>query len=242
MKPPRSQTSARTPESAPPIEPTPAAWPTRRGRTRDRHVKRETVIRIAARTFNQRGYSNTSLDDIAGALKVSKPTIYYYVANKEQLLLECIVAGLNRIIKPLRARSAAGTGARGRLNQFLHHYAEALASEYGWCMVRAEDLGLGAQSIDLIKRLKSQIDQGIRQLLRDGVRDGSIAVSDVKMTAFALAGALNWMGHWYREDRSLTASQVADAFIEFFDCGLMPRSTRADTARQRPSTRRRGSA
>jgi len=50
-----------------------------------------------------------------------------------------------------------------------------------------------------IKGLKSEIDQGIRRLLEEGVRDGSIQTEDLKMTSFALAGALNWIAHWYRE-------------------------------------------
>ena len=71
-------------------------WPVRKATRRNRDVKRDAVIRAAARAFNARGYHNTSIDEIAAALNVTKPTIYYYVANKEQLLLECILTGLER--------------------------------------------------------------------------------------------------------------------------------------------------
>ena len=64
---------------------------------REREVKREAVIRAAAHAFNRKGYHNTSLDDIAAALEVTKPTVYYYVTNKEQLLFECFVAGVEQI-------------------------------------------------------------------------------------------------------------------------------------------------
>ena len=43
------------------------------------------------------------------------------------------------------------------------------------------------------------------------------------LTAFAIAGALNWIAHWYREDQALTAAEVGDAFVAFFDKGLLPR-------------------
>ena len=58
-----------------------------------------------------------------------------------------------------------------------------------------------------IKALKSEIDQGIRRLIREGVQDGSIHPCDPKMTAFALAGALNWIAHWYRENQSMTGAR-----------------------------------
>ena len=56
----------------------------------------------------RKGYHNTSLDDIAAALEVTKPTIYYYVKNKEQLLFECFVrrAGAD----PRRASARRGSG------------------------------------------------------------------------------------------------------------------------------------
>src|SRR2546422_1088611 len=74
-------------------------WRASRERQHDREVKREAVIRAAAHAFNHKGYHNTSLDDIAAALEVTKPTVYYYVTNKEQLLFECFVAG----VEPIRA-------------------------------------------------------------------------------------------------------------------------------------------
>jgi hypothetical protein len=88
-----------------------------------------------------------------------------------------------------------------------------------------------------IKALKSEIDQGIRRLIREGVQDGSIEPCDPKMTAFALAGALNWIAHWYREDQSLTGAEIAGAFVTVFGGGLRPRS--AAQAATRPPLRRR---
>jgi AcrR family transcriptional regulator len=199
-------------------------WPVRSPRQRTRDVKREAVIRAAARAFNARGYHNTSIDEIAAALNVTKPTIYYYVANKEQLLLECILTGLERVLEPFRRPRPAGVTAREQLNDTIRHYAQAIASEYGGCMVRAEDLGLTPDSLARIKELKSEIDHGIRQLLDDGAHDGSINTHDPKMTSFALAGALNWIAHWYRENQSMTAAEIAEAFVRIFNLGLTPRA------------------
>jgi AcrR family transcriptional regulator len=199
------------------------AWRGRR-RRRDHDSKRDAVIRTAARAFDERGYHNTSLDDIAAALGVTKPTVYYYVPNKEQLLFECFRAGLEPIRSALRrAEEASGTG-RERLREVVRDYAMAIASEYGWCMVRAEHQDLGDDLSGQVKALKSEIDRGIRRLLQAGLADGSIAVGDPKLAAFAIAGALNWIAHWYRPGRSLSPAQVADAFVQFLENGLAPRA------------------
>ena len=198
-------------------------WRGNRERLRDRELKRDAVIRAAAREFNRKGYHNTSLDDNAAALEVTKPTVYYYVTSKEQLLFECFVAGVEQIRAAFRAVRELAVPARERLNAVLRHYGEAVASEFGWCMVRAEDQDLSPAMSRHIKSLKSEIDQGIRRLIRDGIQDGSIESCDPKMTAFALAGALNWIAHWYREDQSLPPAQIAGAFVTIFEGGLRPR-------------------
>jgi AcrR family transcriptional regulator len=198
-------------------------WRASRERLRDREVKRDAVIRAAARAFNRKGYHNTSLDDIAAALKVTKPTVYYYVSNKEQLLFECFVAGIEGIRAAFRDARSVAVPARDRLKAVLRHYGEAVASEFGWCMVRAEDQDLSPDMSAHIKAMKSEIDQGIRRLLREGIQDGSIHPCDPKMTAFALAGALNWIAHWYRESQAMTGAEIAETFIAVFESGLKPR-------------------
>ncbi|MGB7904678.1 MAG: TetR/AcrR family transcriptional regulator [Steroidobacteraceae bacterium] len=200
-----------------------AAWRGRR-RRQDHGTKRDAVIRTAARAFDERGYHNTSLDDIAAALGVTKPTVYYYVPNKEQLLFECFLAGLDPIRAALRrAEQTAGSG-RDRLREVIHDYAVAIASDYGWCMVRAEHQDLGPELSAQVRSLKSEIDRGIRRLLQTGISDGSIAVADPKLAAFAIAGSLNWIAHWYRAGRKLTSDEVADAFVQLLEHGLAPRA------------------
>ncbi|MGH8170629.1 MAG: TetR/AcrR family transcriptional regulator [Steroidobacteraceae bacterium] len=225
---PRNRPKAGSPQApraaAARDQPPASPWRASRERLRDREVKRDAVIRAAARAFNRKGYHNTSLDDIAAALEVTKPTVYYYVSNKEQLLFECFVAGIEGIRSAFREARSLAVPARQRLKAVLRQYGAAVASEFGWCMVRAEDQDLSPDMSAHIKAMKSEIDQGIRRLLREGIQDGSIHPCDPKMTAFALAGALNWIAHWYRESRGMTGAQIAEAFITVFEAGLEPRA------------------
>lgn len=198
-------------------------WKPARERARQREVKRDAVILAAAQAFKERGYHNTTLDDIAAFLNVTKPTIYYYLANKEQILFECFCAGLDQIKTALGELGLASLSGRDKIIVLMRRYAEVIASEFGWCMVTVEDQDLSPAMSRRIKALKSEIDQGMRRLISEGIADGSIRECDPKMTAFALAGALNWIGHWYRDEESLTPAQIAERFIDVFENGMRPR-------------------
>jgi AcrR family transcriptional regulator len=204
-----------------PGAPSDSPWSPSRAKTRQ--LKREAVILAAARAFRERGYHNTSLEDVASALNVTKPTIYYYVANKEEILFECFRAGLDEIKSVFGDLDASTHPARDKLLRLIRHYGAAIAGEFGWCMVRAEDQDLSPAMSARVKTLKSEIDQRIRGLIREGVQDGSVERCDPKMTAFAIAGALNWISHWYHRDASLNPAEVGEAFAQVFDNALKPR-------------------
>jgi AcrR family transcriptional regulator len=201
----------------------PSPWEARHQRGAGHALKRDAVILAAARAFRERGYHNTSLDDLAASLKVTKPTLYLYVPSKEAILFECFRAGLAQIQATLKECESAAGPARERLFAFIRGYAAAIVGDFGWCMLRAEDQHLGAAMSRRIKLLKAGIDKRMRALIEAGVADGSIRACDTRMTAFALAGALNWMGHWYREDASLKPHEIADRFIDVFNHGLRGR-------------------
>lgn len=196
----------------------------REERSRDREEKREAVLRTAARMFNDRGFHATSLDDVAGSLGISKPTIYHYLGNKEQVLIECVTRGL----EPLRdaaeqARNQGGSGL-DRLRRFLLQYAHITMDDFGRCMVRTGDEYLSAEGAAAFRARKKQIDLAMRDLIADGIADGSIARVDVRLAAFTLAGALNWPARWYEPDGPMARDDIANALVDNLIGGLASRA------------------
>src|SRR3546814_13568167 len=81
--------------------------------------------------FNARGFHATSLDDLAASLGISKPTIYHYLGNKDQVLLECLTRGLMQLRAAAEeAQTLPGTGL-DRLRAFLRSYADVNMRDFG---------------------------------------------------------------------------------------------------------------
>ena len=81
-------------------------------RQAEREQKRDAVLRAAVRMFNSQGFHATSLDDVAASLGVSKPTIYHYLGNKDQVLFECVTRGVEQLRSAADA-ARAETNGRG---------------------------------------------------------------------------------------------------------------------------------
>ncbi len=199
-------------------------WKKAPDRKRDRDLKREAVLAAAAHVFAAQGYHRASLDEVAQILNVTKPTLYYYFKNKEALLFACIQHGLDVLDASGEAEleTAQGNGLQ-RLVDYLKRYAALIETDYGRCASRISDMELSEASGKKIRRMKLDIDRKLRQLISDGIADGSIAPSDPKVTAFALAGALNSIGHWHPRDTGLSDRKIIDDFVNLLVNGLAPR-------------------
>lgn len=192
-------------------------------RRREREQKREAVLLAAVRMFNAQGFHATSLDDVAASLGVSKPTIYHYLGNKDQVLLECVTRGVEQLREAADAAHAMpGTGL-DRLRSFLVRYAEINMSDFGRSVIRTAEEALSPPSAARFRALKREIDKAMRALIAEGVADGSIVAEDVRLTAFTLAGALNWPARWHQADGGQSASEVATKMVEILTIGLAPR-------------------
>ncbi|MGJ7542594.1 TetR/AcrR family transcriptional regulator [Variovorax sp. LT1R16] len=205
-------------------------WEPASARALQREVKRNAVLQTAAQLFNERGFHATSLDDIAERLHVSKPTLYYYVESKDQILLECVRTALDLMHDGIEAVRHAGGSAIDQLQACMRIYTGVVTQDFGMCVIRIGEDPLPEPLKTELRRLKAGIDHQFRRLIADGVAEGSLAPCDPKMAAFMLAGALSWVGRWYRGDGALTPEQIADQGIALLLNGVV---------RQRPAAARR---
>ncbi|OJU37856.1 MAG: TetR family transcriptional regulator [Rhizobiales bacterium 68-8] len=200
-----------------------ALWPSVEDRERERREKREAVLHAAVRSFNEKGFHATSLDDVANALNVTKPTIYHYFANKDEILFECVRRGLDSIRHAAEAVESEGGGGLERLRRLMRDYAIIMTRDFGMCVTRTADHELSGDSRAKFRALKREIDQTVRRVVEQGMADGSIAGGDPRLVTFTLTGALNWIAHWYDPRGALGAEDVADAAVATLVGGLAPR-------------------
>lgn len=238
---PSSTAPAPGPEDAPDAA---SPWAPVSHRERQREAKRNAVLQAAAQLFNERGFHATSLDDIAARLNVTKPTLYYYVKNKDEILLQCVGKGLAMMLEGIDASRAAGGKAIDQLMTCMQVYARIVTMDFGMCLIRVGDEQVPPESRKELRRLKSAIDQEFRRLVAEGVAEGSIQPCDPKITAFVIAGALSWIGRWYQPGGEYTAEQVAQQCIATLCDGVLRRpadSTALDAAAV-PTPKRRAAS
>lgn len=197
------------PDAPPEIQ---ASVPGDRRRRRGK-VKREAVLVTAAALFAEKGFHGTSLDEVAARLGVTKPTIYQYVASKDEILFACVQHGLDRLRQAVDQVPAGHRSGRDRLRAAMHDYAMVMTEDYCRCVSRVADSELGPDSRARFRHLKREIDLMLRDLVQAGIGDGSLRPGDPRIITFTLTGALNWIGRWYEPGGSMTPEHIAGHLV-----------------------------
>lgn len=189
------------------------------------HLKREAVLKEAGKAFGKRGYHNTSLDDVAKALQVSKGTLYNYVKDKQEILYECHTLALDIGDRAFEYGRATGTSGAEVLKQTLIHYIELLTEELGACAVLMEVDAMRPEDRKTAISRRDAFEHDFVQMIKRGIRDGSIRKVDPKLAVFTFMGAINWLPRWFNSEGRLTSQQIAHEITDLLLSGLVRQST-----------------
>lgn len=193
------------------------------GREDQRETKRLAILRAAARIFAERGYHTTSVAEVAEALGVSKPFLYYYLKNKEDILFACSAMATEQLQAVLEeVRSTPGT-AWEKLRLLFRGYARVMSTDFGICLIRSTTPGSLPPGLrDRLYAGRRRLNREVERLVAEGIADGSIRSVHPRMASFALFGAFNWISNWYRADGAMTPEGIADSFLDLFARGMAP--------------------
>ena len=189
-------------------------------RSQDYDVRRATILAEAARQFNRRGFALCSIDDIATALAITKPAIYYYFENKQHLLFECYLHAFDVADTTLARVTQEGRTGLERLELYIRSYLLNGATPDSHIVPLREQRALApALRARLDRRRRARRDR-LRALVASGIEDGSIRPCEPKIVISAWAGAVGWILESYDPRGQLGFADVAEQLIGLLLHGL----------------------
>lgn len=189
-------------------------------RAQKRQQKLDVILRNAAKAFMERGYYKTSLDDIAKMQNVTKPTLYYYIKNKEDILIKCeevALARLNKMIDDIDVENRTGYEM---LYDFIIGYINIITDDISRCHVRhrgqMEDKAAAENSIKNHKELEYRV----REIIRTGIKDRSIRNCNSTILAILLFDSLNGITSWYHLEGEVKQDELTNEVLALVMHGI----------------------
>jgi AcrR family transcriptional regulator len=181
------------------------------------------VLDAAVQAFYERGYSETSVGDIADQLGILKGSLYYYIESKEDLLYE-IVRDVNDDVAALLASAIADEQLPPleRLANYIVAQVEYNTTNIKKITVYHDDLPLlGSRRLKEIRRTLREIGAGVTVLIVEAQERGDIDASvDPALASYAVFATLNLIYRWYKPRGRLRPPEISEFLAEFVLNGL----------------------
>lgn len=189
-------------------------------RQEQRQLKLDALYETAARSFNERGFHGTSLAGLAAELGVTKAALYNYVDNKKDLLYRLHTISLRAAQDSLDAARRQGTNGLEKVRLTVHGYLIKITKSPTACLVLFDsDAMTPDQAREILARSRT-VEHGLRELVQEGIADGSIVACDAKLATFVLVASLNWVSRWYDPEGVWTGEQIAEGMSAMLTRGL----------------------
>jgi len=188
----------------------------------------QEILQRATECFDRRGYANTTLDDIAAAVGVSREAIYYYFQNRAQILLAIIepqsialIDGIKAIFEnsELNSNQKFRAAIENHLRRFDQYCLEMTVS------MRNSSIEYEPEVRDSMVRIWSEYEAIWVKLISDGQSSGAFRqIGDPKMLAFGVLGMCNWLARWYNPRRAVTIDELIDSYVDLLANGMFAAS------------------
>lgn len=188
----------------------------KRGR-RPRQIDAAVILTAAAALFDRHGYTATTMQDVAAALGISKPTLYNFYPAKTDLLngvFDFIIRGADRVLGEAEAASpeaalrvfVAGSLAFGAANRSLMN------------VFMSDERSLPAS---LRQRHNRWSRTAYRRLLALVEAADPVAEVDPRIVTFAVTAFINQVGTWFSQRGDLALDDIADSFCSMIGRGVL---------------------
>jgi AcrR family transcriptional regulator len=183
-------------------------------------TRRQAIEDAASSLFRERGYSGTSVRDIARAVDIQGASLYAHVTSKQEVLWSIVEPTAVRFESAADAIEAADPGAaafgrgaylialvRAHVGVITDDVERASVFVHEWRALQ------GDRRAEIVRR-RDAYETRFRSVIADGIRTGAFHAPDPIVAAAFILTALNGLVGWYRPDGRLSAPAIADIYAD----------------------------
>ncbi len=187
-----------------------------------RRLVREEIIRVAAECFSQRGYQNTTLEEIVSRVGISRVTFYTYFESKAALLKTIFERLVKAYRKGLEEILAKPLPRPEKLREVVTHQVRSLTEDQP--LIRLffrEEANLPEEAARFIAERQREIEQLLEEEIAKGIEKGEIIKENPRLLMYAFMGMCGWLYRWYHPGNSAAPEEIVRVFTRVLESGSL---------------------
>lgn len=188
--------------------------------------------------FAERGFAAVTMDEVAAEVGVTKPLLYNYFGNKEQLYIACMKRSGDALVTMILETVGDAGSPSEALNDGLRAFFAFLdADRAAWAVLFDETLPQSGELADRVAEYRGRLIALVSEslLAQLPAKQRAAARIEVEALSTALLGSAEALARWWLRTEATSASEAAELLIATVEPGLRLRSTpSAKSSRPKP--------
>jgi AcrR family transcriptional regulator len=180
--------------------------------------RRAQLIDIGRLVFAERGYEASSIEDIAGRAKITKPVVYGHFGGKEGLYAVVVDREVQTLLGGI-TRALAGDDPRTLLEQAAVAFLTYIEDEPEGFRILVRDSPVAGSS-GTLARVIVDIAKQVEHILRDEFKQRGFATNLSPLYSHALVGMVALVGQWWLDAGEPKKEEVASHLVNLAWNGL----------------------
>lgn len=187
--------------------------------------KKRRILEEAMALFYEAGYRETSLDNLAERLNVTKPFIYSYFSGKAEILYEIVRPAVEMTLQAAVEVSQSDAPPATKLRELIKRFTIVVCeNRASIALYQRNQKSLSKKHQQSIASNRRSFDEILEATLKAGNRSGELKVRNAKIAGLAFSGMVNWVHTWYKPDGPITPSQLGDQLADLALAAVAPGS------------------
>ncbi|MBI1223136.1 MAG: TetR family transcriptional regulator [Bacteroidetes bacterium] len=183
--------------------------------------RKDQIVQIAAELFSKKGYSATSMRDIAEHMKMEAASLYNHISSKEDILHTICFTTADRFINAIDEVNDIYFNGEEKLRMAVKNHIQILTDNMAEAQVFLREWRhLNEENIQAFIQLRDRYEKGIQSILQTGIDENVFQEVDKKFATLNILSSVNWIVEWYRPDGNMSPEEIADKISDFLLTGL----------------------
>lgn len=175
----------------------------------DLKSKQQEIRKAAARLFRDKGYSATSMRDLAQAVDLKAPSIYNHFNSKEEILRQICFDNADRFTRAMTAVENMAASSAEKLRALIRiHILIATEDETSVIAFNDEWRHLDEPHLSEFTAIRRDYERRFRAIIEDGIQTGDLKPLDPNIVTHTIFSSMRWLYDWYLPGKKITTEDL----------------------------------
>ena len=183
--------------------------------------RREQIIQIAASLFRIRGFSATTMRDIAEQVGMEAASMYNHIKSKDEILQAICFEISNEYISQLNTIENQIKSPVEKIKELIRLHVRIIITDIDSISVANNEWKhLSEDALTAFKDARRDYEQRFAKIIEAGIAAGELQPINVSVALFTILSAVRWVELWYKNDRDISPEILEENIINLLMNGL----------------------